>query len=59
MYKSAILKVDELEPIQKGPKEALLVGDLVQRKSTDAKQANPPMRVVQMSGVHVLVNYLE
>jgi hypothetical protein len=64
VYKSSILKLDEVEPIQKAITEPLRIGDLVQRlnvgrKLNEPKHIGPPMRVVQIAGAHILTNYAE
>lgn len=64
MYKSVILKLDEVEPIQKSVKEPLYVGDIVQRLNPERKIGKdrlmgPPMMVVQIAGSHILTNYSE
>lgn len=63
-YKSGIFKADEIEPIQKDPKEPVYIGDIVQKKNPEWKAGEPrfvgpPMRVVQVAGTHVLTNYQE
>lgn len=63
-YKSGIFKVEEIEPIQKSVKEPLGVGDVVQKVNPEWKlgqprHIGPPMRVMQIEGLHVITNYSE
>ncbi len=63
-FKSGIFKADEIEPIQKGAKEPLYIGDIVQKINPEWKVGQPrfvgpPMRVVQVAGTHILTNYSE